>query len=72
MLRTRAVRSLSLFAEVSRVLSSFYTVEATPHIVRGRVIHFLPDAAQLFINCCSRGRIVAAAAACFPPYPRPL
>lgn len=33
--------------------SSFYC-KATPHIVQGRVIHFLP--AQLFINCCSLGR----------------
>lgn len=39
---------------VSRVPSSFYC-KATPHIVQGRVIHFLPDSAQLFINCCSLG-----------------
>lgn len=39
---------------VSRVPSSFYC-KATPHIVQGHVIHFLPDSAQLFINCCSLG-----------------
>lgn len=39
---------------VSRVPCSFYC-KATPHIVQGRVIHFLPDSAQLFINCCSLG-----------------
>lgn len=39
---------------VSRVPYSFYC-KATPHIVQGRVIHFLPDSAQLFINCCSLG-----------------
>lgn len=37
---------------VSRVSSSFHC-KATPRIVQGRVIHFLPDSAQLFINCCS-------------------
>lgn len=46
--------SATSMPQVSRVPSSFYC-KATPHIVQGRVIHFLPDSAQLFINCCSLG-----------------
>lgn len=49
-----AASSATSMPQVSRVPSSFYC-KATPHIVQGRVIHFLPDSAQLFINCCSLG-----------------
>lgn len=49
-----AASSSPSMPQVSRVPSSFYC-KATPHIVQGRVIHFLPDSAQLFINCCSLG-----------------
>lgn len=50
-----AVSSTTSTPRVSRVPSSFYC-KTTPHIVQGRVIHFLPDSAQLFINCCSLGK----------------
>lgn len=49
-----AASSATSMPRVSRVPSSFYC-KTTPHIVQGRVIHFLPDSAQLFINCCSLG-----------------
>lgn len=49
-----AAASPTTIPRVSRVPSSFYS-KTTPHIVQGRVIHFLPDSAQLFINCCSLG-----------------
>jgi len=49
-----AASSATSMPRVSRVPSSFYC-KATPHIVQGRVIHFLPDSAQLFINCHSLG-----------------
>lgn len=65
--------SLSLFL-ISRsgggslgIPSSFYC-KATPHIVQGRVIHFLP--AQLFINCCSLGRRTRPTCHPLPPPPR--
>lgn len=35
------------------VLLLAFRCKTTPHIVQGNVIHFLPDLAQLFINCSS-------------------
>lgn len=49
---------------------SFYC-KATPHIVQGRVIHFLPDSAQLFINCCSLGKDRGNLSSFLPPPPPP-